>query len=246
MLSLSSGYSLPCSFCAVLRSSLPIFFLIESVQLLNISDRPERKEAGGDDWQKPKSFWPYSLLNVSKFLIRRGDKTQVAPHFTAGEFYSKSVNAPASHDFYTELVEAVSFLRGYYGTPWRITSTYRPDSVGSQHRECRAVDSQPANMSQSIVKDLVSQLLNPKSEVFRKLRSLGITGFGVYDTFVHLDCRTIRGQHSDSYGSFAFWDERKKKAVASTSVSPPKKPNLPKVLAVPTSPTSSLKSALPS
>ena len=183
---------------------------------------------------------------MSKILIRKGDKTQIALHFTAGEFYSTSSNAPASHDFHTELVEAVSYLREYYATPWRITSTYRPDSVGSQHRECRAVDSQPANMSRTVVLDLVSQLLNPKSEVFRKLRSLGITGFGVYDTFVHLDCRTIQGKHSDTYGSFAFWDERKKKALVPTVVRLSKNPNPPKVPARWTLPTSSLSSALPS
>lgn len=154
-----------------------------------------------------------------KILIRRGDKSIIAPHFTASEFFSKEANAPASHDFYSELVEAVSYLREYYDTPWEITSTYRPDSVGSQHRLGRAVDSQdvasgPGRPS-TVILDLVSQLLTPSSEVFVQLRRLGINGFGVYDTFVHLDCRdvaTAPASHQDRFGRYSFWDERKKKA----------------------------------
>lgn len=167
---------------------------------------------------------------MSKITISRGDDTQLTPHFKASEFYSKASNAPASHDFYTECVEAVEFLRAHYGVAWRITSTYRPDSIGSQHRECRAVDSQDTKSykghGSAIIKDLVEQLLNSKSDVFRQLRKLGINGFGVYDTFVHLDCRTAPLHHSDEFGYFDFWDERTKKK-ASTVASQPKKSSQP-------------------
>lgn len=166
---------------------------------------------------------------MSKITIRRGDNTQIAPHFKASEFFSNSSNAPASHDFYSELVEAVEFLRTHYGVAWRITSTYRPESAGSQHNLCRAVDSQDAASGAGnpspVILALVSELLNPRSEVFRTLRRIGITGFGVYDTFVHLDCRDISrfpAAHSDKYGSFAFWDNRKKKLPASTVLVPQK------------------------
>lgn len=161
---------------------------------------------------------------MSKITIKRGDNSSLSSHFTAAEFFSKSSNVPASHDFYSELVEAVQFLRNHYGKPWRITSTYRPDSAGSQHRECRAVDSQDVASGHGnpspVILDLVSNLLDPKSAIFRKLRQIGITGFGVYDTFVHLDVRTQPGAHTDSFGHFAFWDERseltKKKVLTST------------------------------
>lgn len=171
---------------------------------------------------------------MSKITITKGDTTIIAPHFTAGEFHSKRPNAPASHDFYSECVEAVAYLRSHYGVPWRVTSTYRPDSVGSQHRECRAVDSQDtqsgAGHGSPVMLDLVAQILNPKSEVFTQLRRLGITGFGVYDTFVHLDCRDTTkfpAAHRDKLGAYALWDERsdaykaaaelKKKAPQTTS-----------------------------
>jgi hypothetical protein len=50
-----------------------------------------------------------------------------------------------------------------------------------------------------------------RGELFTKLREMGITGFGIYDTFVHLDCRdadTSPAKQSDHYGRFAFWDKR--------------------------------------
>lgn len=174
-----------------------------------------------------------------KIIIKKGDTREIAPHFTAGEFFSKQPgrHAITEHDFYSELVEAVAYLRNHYGVPWRITSTYRPDSPGSQHRECRAVDSQDtksgAGHGSPIMLDLVAQLLDSTSEVFVQLRRLGIRGFGVYDSFVHLDCRLGVQKHSDKFGTFAFWDNRtnsdeqpKKKAL--TKLAPVKKPNPPK------------------
>jgi hypothetical protein len=152
--------------------------------------------------------------------IRKGDDTPLSKNFLASEFYSKKANAPASHAFYSELVEAVQFLRDYYDTPWRITSTYRPDSPGSQHRECRAVDSQPTDRSPVVLADLQRQLSDPSSEVFIKLRRLGITGFGIYDTFCHLDVRIIPRKHKDRFGTYAIWDDRKKKALTTKLASP--------------------------
>lgn len=154
---------------------------------------------------------------MSKITIRKGDKTQIAPYFKAEEFYSKRPNVPASHDFHTELIEAVSFLRSYYGVPWDITSTYRPDSVGSQHALGRAVDSQDfasaPDRPSHVMLDLVAQITNPKSEVFQRLRRIGITGFGVYNSFVHLDIRTGPCAHVDRFGSYAAWDDREKKKL---------------------------------
>lgn len=168
-----------------------------------------------------------------RITISKGDNTHISPNFLASEFHSKKASAPASHPFYSELVEAVQFLRTYYDKPWRITSTYRPDSIGSQHRECRAVDSQPIDRDPVVLADLQRQLCDKNSEVFRKLRSLGITGFGVYDTFCHLDCRDVDkfpAPHQDRVGRFAFWDNRKKKVATTpparpkTSTPTPKKP----------------------
>lgn len=152
-----------------------------------------------------------------KITIKKGDASQLAPHFKASEFFSlqPGKHAITEHDFYTELVEAVEYLRTHYNVPWRVTSTYRPDSPGSQHRECRAVDSQDTGSykghTSATMVDLVGQLLDPKSEVFVNLRRIGITGIGVYDTFVHLDCRDTTkfpAAHRDKFGRYAAWDDR--------------------------------------
>jgi hypothetical protein len=167
-----------------------------------------------------------------KILITKGGQKELAPHFKESEFFSHQPSPGLTqHEFYTELVEAVAYLRSLYGVAWRITSTYRPDSIGSQHRECRAIDSQDVNSGAGhgspVMLDLVAQLLEPTSEVFTHLRRLGINGFGVYDSFVHLDCRDTAkfpAAHVDRFGRFAFWDNRteKKKALPTPKLRPKK------------------------
>lgn len=56
--------------------------------------------------------------------------------------------------------------------------------------------------------------------IFQKLRTLGIKGFGLYDTFIHLDVRVGPCIHKDRYGAFACWDERKKKAIGGATWKP--------------------------
>lgn len=163
---------------------------------------------------------------MSKIMISRGDDTQIAPHFLASEFYSNSPNAPASHPFYTELVEAASFLRERFGVQWRITSTFRtPENelricllnklpvalaTTSQHVQCRAFDSQPAGTEaeNARIMEQLADDFTSNGPIFQKLRQIGITGFGLYRTFIHLDVRTGPVAHPDKYGHYACWDER--------------------------------------
>lgn len=158
-------------------------------------------------------------------ILKKGDKRPVSTNFTANEFYSKSSDAPASHSFPSELVEAVQFLRSHYNTPWRITSSYRTwgheyrifrgkgkdveyskrMADTSQHVKRRAVDSQPKNLSPEILHDLQQDFLS-RGPIFQQLRALGVTGFGVYDRFVHLDTRPEGGKQKDALGTYAFWN----------------------------------------
>ena len=179
---------------------------------------------------------------MNKITINRGDNTLLAPNFRASEFYSSSPNPPASHDFYMELVEAASFLRNHFNTPWRITSTMRthahevkicadfnlPPGLAwtSKHVLAPAFDSQPAGTAArnaEIMATLAEDFTN-NGEIFQKLRTLGIKGFGLYDTFIHLDVRVGPCIHKDRFGAFACWDERhnapKKKAVGAGTWKP--------------------------
>lgn len=154
-------------------------------------------------------------------IIKKGDKTPLSRNFTANEFYSKSADAPASHSFPSELVEAAQLLRDVYGVPFRITSTVRTPAhellickqqglslklvETSQHVKRRAMDIQPAANAAQIMAEIQAALIN-RGKLFDQLRALGVNGFGVYDTFIHLDTRPDPGKIQDEYGSYAFWN----------------------------------------
>lgn len=186
---------------------------------------------------------------MPKTTITRGSTQQLTPHFRESEFYTTSRPGPISHSFYTELIEAAEYLRSHYGVAWRITSTYRTPahelkicrSMGkgeeyaqalsktSQHVAGRAFDSQPISNHSEIVADLAWQVIN-RGPVFEKLLRLGITGFGLYDWGIHLDCRLNPSEKAGGL-KYSFWDERetieaKKKAPTRTKPNPTKTPAL--------------------
>lgn len=158
--------------------------------------------------------------------IKRNDTSRITPHFRTNEFYSTSPDAPAEHVIAQPVVSAAEFLRSHFNTAWRITSGYRTSAhelaickreglpsglaTSSQHVAARAFDSQPVTNRPAIIAQLHADFLN-QGPVFIQLRELGITGFGIYDTFIHLDCRDttkVPAKQQDSFGKFAFWDSR--------------------------------------
>lgn len=163
---------------------------------------------------------------MPSLIIKQGDKTSLSRNFTANEFYSKSSDAPASHSFPSELVEAAQLLRDSYGVPFRVTSTVRTPSheyrlcihkgedyarammVSSQHVKRRAMDIQPTSNTAAVMSDLQFDIID-RGFMFKKLRALGVTGFGLYDTFVHLDVRKEAGKQKDEFGTYAFWNNMK-------------------------------------
>ena len=145
----------------------------------------------------------------------------------AHEFYSTSpragYGAVPQHHISAECVEAAEILRTHFNTQWRITSTYRnkahetaiihaqgKEYFLSQHELEKAFDSQPANGDPAILAAMQADFF-AGGELYQKLRRAGITGFGVYDTFVHLDSRNnqFAAQRSDKFGMVAWWDSRK-------------------------------------
>ena len=156
------------------------------------------------------------------FQIKRGDNTKLSPHFLRSEFFSNSPDAPAQHPIYPQLVAAAEILRTYFNTPWRITSTYRTEAHErrilaslktpffiSQHMKGKAFDSQPANRNPAILATIAKDFI-AGGELYQKLRAAGITAFGLYDTFIHLDCRNdeFAAQRKDAFGFVAHWDSR--------------------------------------
>jgi hypothetical protein len=194
--------------------------------------------------------------------IKRGDTTFITTHFRASEWYSTSSDAPAEHPIYPPLLAAAEFLRVYFNTPWRITSSYRTEaherqilkSLGKkffvdQHMKGRAFDSRPADggaLGKKIKEELYADFI-AQGPIYQQLRELGITGFGIYDWGIHLDCRvdSFTAKRKDKWGLVACWDERtnakKKFGGVAFNQAPTKAPMTPK----PTSPKLPLPQASP-
>ena len=164
---------------------------------------------------------------MPKISLKSRDFSPISDHFNTAEFFSKSSDAPSSHPFYSELVDAAEYLRNHYGVPWRITSTFRTEAEERSilnrlhvpffvdvHMMGQAFDSQPAQNSPAVMADLTREFLGA-GPVYQHLRQIGINGFGLYDTFIHLDVRTAKALHKDAFGMVAHWDSRRAPATAS-------------------------------
>jgi len=147
---------------------------------------------------------------------------QLSPHFKASEFYSTSPDRPKEHEIAEPLVLAAEILRTHFNKPWRITSTYRTEAherrilkaagvpyFTSQHTKKKAFDSQPADLSAETMKAIWLDFTT-EGELYQKLRAVGITAFGIYNTFIHLDCRDdeFKAKRRDKWGLVARWDSR--------------------------------------
>ena len=150
--------------------------------------------------------------------ICKSDNYNIYAHFNIHEFYSKSPDAPDCHYLNDIVMEAVNYIREYYGVPVVITSTYRTKyhelvllgkSHTGEHYEGNALDFKI--LDADAMKDYQHQVETASGEVYTHLRQLGVRGFGLYDEFNHIDARSVGGSHTDAFGSYAFWDNRKKK-----------------------------------
>ncbi|HAF28107.1 MAG TPA: hypothetical protein DCG75_03575 [Bacteroidales bacterium] len=159
--------------------------------------------------------------------IKKGDSSKVSKNFTRNEFYSKSIDSPNEHPLASVLVDAAQIIRDYYGVPVHIASSFRTKisnrvaggALKSLHLTGCAIDLNVA--SKSAVININKQFKERTGDLFKKLRSIGITGFGVYgESFVHIDCRRssddVPMTEVDEFGDFQFWDHGKKKSQKKT------------------------------
>lgn len=181
------------------------------------------------------AYVPAGPFPVGTFIIKAGESDKVSEHFRRSEFYSTSprsgYGAVPSHPIYKQLVNAAEILRTHFNTPWRITSGFRTGAHEvaildksnasyfiSQHMKGKAFDSQPANNDPKILAAIHADFI-AGGELYQKLRKAGITAFGLYDTFIHLDCRDdeFHAGRKDEFGSVAWWDSRSHGTTAKKS-----------------------------
>lgn len=144
--------------------------------------------------------------------IQKDGKRQLSPNFHEWEFYLGYVTRgatslrPESHFLDNRLIEAVQLIRDFFNTPVLINSTFRPHKTKGYHPKGMALDFSFQNSN----KDLISAYsweISKRRELFYKLRAIGINGFGIYDSFGHIDTRQEKGMHVDQNGNYyALWD----------------------------------------
>lgn len=172
---------------------------------------------------------PQAIGDPNALLSIRKESTElVTPNFQQRELFNPKVGG-TEHPLSRQVVVAVQVVRDYFGVPIGINSTYRnyvPTGAGvvdaaskSPHMLAQAVDfrfmadeDQADNIHIAIRDDFAS-----KGPLFRQLWAVGARGFGVYDTFIHLD--TVRAGLYPAFAAkrtalhegepFAYWNKMK-------------------------------------
>jgi len=153
------------------------------------------------------------------------------PNFTHNELHPNADNDLTNQSgfpdvFYIPLKLGVSIqhIRDFYNVPVRVTSTARTQvfnssltgsASSSKHILkfvggkfiCNAVDwdfnnsESESNLLGSYIKDVLA-----KGTLYNTLRQNGITGFGLYNSFMHVDTRDTDFTFQDDYGPFTYWN----------------------------------------
>ena len=139
-------------------------------------------------------------------LLFKNGTRQITNNFTEHELFTKAPGVD-SHELSDKTINGVQIIRDYYGIPVYIDSSYRPiwynrlwgSEDTSQHILKTAIDFTFRN---SHYQKMYNSEIDNRGPLYHKLVAAGIRGFGLYNTFGHIDSRA----------NYVFWDERKKKA----------------------------------
>ncbi len=156
-------------------------------------------------------------------MLISNSTNKLHPHFQEREFFSKSLDfSDTSHFLDDRVIFAVFFLREHYNCPIQINSTHRTKAANlfdgghprSKHLSGEAIDF--AFADGDIRSQFYYDMQDERNSVFLKLRQLGISAFGLYDTFVHIDCGDYEkssgsSYRRDMYGKWKKWDNTSKK-----------------------------------
>ena len=139
--------------------------------------------------------------------ICKNGRKQISKDFSEQELYSKSFDAPECHYLDDKAINALQAIRDWFNVPIKITSTLRTatgnDLIGgasnSRHLQpASAIDFQFVENQDATMKKFY-QDFRCKAGLYRKLRSMGVNGIGIYKSFIHIDAR--------SSAMSSFWDE---------------------------------------
>ena len=146
-------------------------------------------------------------------LIRKGENSKVTADFKEKEYFNASYGITGDSFLMDEkVIQGGQIIRDYFDVPGEVNSSFRTRSHellmgrsgNSQHVLKRAVD---YDYPEAILLKYHQEILN-KGALYHLLRKAGITGFGLYDGFIHIDSRINKAARVDQYGNYAFWDKR--------------------------------------
>ncbi len=173
---------------------------------------------------------------MSSIAIQKGrnEAVKLGFNFTHAELHPNSnPNLTDQYDLPNDLLIEESTLnilqtiRNYYGIPIEINATARTKryqltlprngGVNGEHvidtdGYFTAIDFDFFGNDQSARKDFAKQVTE-KTEFFQLLLEMGLSGVGLYDTFIHIDAGQRRKTRPMKLGeySYSFWDKRTNK-----------------------------------
>lgn len=174
-------------------------------------------------------------------MVRAGDMRRVTSNFTANELFNPK-NGIAEHPIATKVVQAMQYIRSTFGEVMNVTSTYRTYvPVGgvsrSPHMLAEAIDAQITDLSKrDAIMVYLREDFDSKGSIFRTLfNQHQVRGFGIYDTFIHLDVVPVelyadfRNKRTERFNGFqyAYWNNMKRLRYQKSTLMFPQSPVLP-------------------
>lgn len=150
----------------------------------------------------------------------RGIAGHASKNFELNEFYTKC-NFSTGHYLDSAVIPAIQFIRGYYGVPIKILSSYRTyecnnlagGATYSRHMKYDAIDWKFTGRFARTMHDRYIDDIKNKGIVFQKLFSIGIRGFGCYPTSNHIDTRENSNMYSWNGKFYNVWGKANELAI---------------------------------
>ena len=148
-------------------------------------------------------------MSIFQTYVHKDSLVKVAKNFREHEFFCKCPDFPGNyHLLDPRLIAAAQCVRNFARCPVYITSTFRTPACNykmggahdSLHLKGLAIDLNVHTGFPSVVESI-----KEFSELFLKLYSVGIKGFGFYPSHLHLDLRT-KGSLIHKGRSYTFWN----------------------------------------
>ena len=135
-------------------------------------------------------------------LIRKGGKSQIRKNFTEYELRSRSwekgyFDIPPQFELSDITLNGLQIIRDHFDVPMRVTSTQRSGihnsdidgAMNSYHLTGNAIDFKFLGFNATKTQKKYHDDIRSQGPLYQKLRDAGVGGFGMYETFNHIDSR---------------------------------------------------------